>query len=178
MLTVLLIGAGAFVLLAVLIAAAIFIRAAFWGEQDMAAEADAALTWRPSFLRGEALREWAATTAEQRAGRHLSGKRTGETATEIVNEIEEGAGHAMLPLARTAELERIVACPATGQGLVGVTAIEALAIATQIRKTHSRAEQKRIHDLAVENSRKIRSPSREINPPPVPCPLQGRDQVC
>ena len=162
-----------------LIAVVIFFRAAFWGEQDMAEQAKAVLTWRPPFMRGGALRNWAATSAEQLAQNRLTAKRTGETAVQLATEVEEGAVHAMLPLARQAELERIVACPETGQGMVGVTALEALAIAAHLRKNRSRAEQKRIHDLALTNSKKIASRARgDSDLPPLPCPLQGQDHVC
>ena len=162
-----------------LIAAVVFFRAAFWGEQDMAEQARAVLTWRPPFMRGGALRNWAATTAEQLTQNRLTGKRTGETAIQLATEVEEGAVHAMLPLARQAELERIVACPENGQGMIGVTALEALAMADHLRKNRSRAEQKRIHDLAVENSKKIASRARgDSDLPSLPCPLQGQDHVC
>ena len=107
MLTVVLISLGLAVLVVALIAVVIFFRAAFWGEQDMAEQAKAVLTWRPPFMRGEMLRNWAATTAEQLARSRLTGKRTGETAIRLAAEMEEGAVHAMLPLARQAELDRI-----------------------------------------------------------------------
>src|SRR5437762_2287700 len=143
MLTVILIGLGGMLSVAMLFATGVIFRAAFWGEHDAAKEAEAVLTWRPSFLRGAALRDWAASSAEQCAQRHLNGKRTSETAVELVHEITTGAGHAMLPLAHQSELERTVPCPAAGQGRVGVTAVEALSIAAHIRKTHSRREQRR-----------------------------------
>lgn len=74
-------------------------------------------------------------------------------------------------------MDRIVACPEAGQGRVGVTAPEALAIAAHIRKNKSRAEQKRIYELAVENAKKIASrPSGD--PTPHPCALQGSNHVC
>ncbi len=162
-----------------LIAIVILLRAAFRGEQDMLEEEEGVLTWRPPFMRGGALRNWAATTAERLAQNRLSGKRTGKTAAQLAAEVEAGAVHAMLPLARQAELERIVACPETGQGIVGVTAVEALAIAAHLRQNRSGAERERIHDLAVENGKKIASRARwHSDLPPLRCPLQGQDQVC
>lgn len=162
-----------------LVAVVIFFRAAFWGEEDMAKQAKAVLTWRPPFMCGGALRNWAATTAEKLARNRLTGKRTGEMAVQLATEVEEGAVHAMLPLAGQAELERIVACPETGQGRVGLTAPEALAIAAHLRKNRSRAEQQRIHNLALENSKKILSRTHEdTNLPLLPCPLQSKDNVC
>jgi Fe-S-cluster containining protein len=141
--------------------------------------ATAVLTWLPPFMRGEALRDWAAMTAERLTQKRLAGKRNAETATRLATDVEDGAMHAMLPLAEPGDLERIIACPETGQGMVGVTAPEALAIAAYVRNNLSRAEQQRIHELAAENAKKI--PSRkpgDSNLPPLQCPLQGQDHVC
>jgi hypothetical protein len=141
--------------------------------------AKAVLTWLPPFLGGDALRNWAATTAERLAKARLAGKRTGETAAQLAAEMEEGAMRAMLPTAGIAELGRIMACPETGQGMIGVTAPEALAIAAYLRKNRSRAEQRQIYELAVENAKKIaaRAPGA-AEKAPLPCPLHGADHVC
>lgn len=161
-------------LLAVCFAIVILLPASFLG-----APAKAVLTWLPPFLRGEGLRNWAATTAERLARERLKGTRTGETAARLAAEVEAGAMHAMLPTAGPAELERVVACPETGQGMVGVTAPEALAIAAYLRKNRSRAEQQRIYELAVENAKKLAVRGRgEGDVPPLPCPLHGEDHVC
>ncbi|MSU64100.1 MAG: hypothetical protein EXS31_17185 [Pedosphaera sp.] len=86
---------------------------------------------------------------------------------------------AMLPTAGPSELERIMACPEAGQGMVGVTAPEALSIAACLRKNRSRAEQQRIYELAVENAKKVaaRVPG-ESDGAPLPCALHGHDHVC
>jgi len=146
----------------------------------LGAPAKTVLDWLPPFLRGEALRNWAATTAERLTKERLTGKRTGETAARLAAEVEAGAMHAMLPTAGPAELERIMACPETGQGLVGVTAPEALAIADYLRKHRSRAEQQRIYELAVANAKTITDRERSAGDvvPPVPCPLHGQGHVC
>jgi len=175
-----------------------FLPASFLGEP-----AKAVLTWIPPFIGGEALRNWAASTAEQATQKRLAGQRNGETAVRIAAEVEDAVIQAMLPLASPEERERVVACPETGQGTVGVTAPEALAIAAYLRENVSRAEQQRIHDLAVENAKKIASRVQgdlphipllialEMNEktkitsdshggslPALPCPLQGQDHVC
>jgi Fe-S-cluster containining protein len=161
-------------LLAACVAIAILLPASFLG-----APAKAVLNWLPPFLRGEALRNWAATTAERLATARLTGKRTDETTARLVAEVEDGAMRAMLPTAGPAELKRIIACPETGQGMVGVTAPEALTIAAYLRKHFSRAEQFRIYELAVENAKKIAVQARsERDMPPLPCPLQGDGHVC
>ena len=52
-------------------------------------------------------------------------------------------------------------------------------MAAHLRKNRSRAEQKRIHGLAVENSKKISSRVRgDSDLQPLPCPLQSQDHVC
>jgi len=167
-----------FLLYALLLAACLAI-VMFLPASLLGAPAKAVLTWLPPFLHGEALRNWAATTAERLARERLTGKRTGETAVRLAAEVEEGAMHAMLPTAGPSELERIMACPETGQGMVGVTAPEALAIAAYLHKNRSRAEQQRIYELAAENAKKIAVRKRAGGEmPPLPCPLHGQDHVC
>ena len=165
--------------LLVCFAIASFLPASFLGGR-----ARAVLTWLPPFMRGDALRSWAATTAEQLTRKRLAGKPTGETAVRLAKEVEEGAMEAMLPTAGPAELKQIVACPEAGQERIGVTAPEALAIAAYVRQTLPRAEQERIYAMAVENvitmaladaaTDEPGSPSA----PPLPCPLQGGGHVC
>ena len=87
--------------------------------------------------------------------------------------------HAMLPLTELAALERIIACPEAGQGCIGVTAPEAIAIADYIRKSKSPPEQKRIYESAVENAKIMASRTHsESVPTPHPCALKGEDNVC
>jgi hypothetical protein len=94
-------------------------------------------------------------------------------------ELEDAAMQAMLPLASPEERARVVACPKTGQGLVGVSAPEALAIAAYIRKHLSRAEQQRIYETAVRNATRIASSAKSDEAlSPLPCALQGKDHVC
>lgn len=141
--------------------------------------AAAAVTWLPPFIRGEALRNWAATNAEELTRKRLAEERTGKTAARLAADVEKEAMHAMLPLAEPPELEQIVACPEAGQGVVGVTAPEALAIVDYLRKNLSRDEQRRIHEQAVENAKRFASQTPgESTGAPLPCPLQGPDHVC
>lgn len=181
MLTFIFISVLVIMLLIVVVIAGSFVRAAFWGERDMAEEAKEISTWRPPFIHGATLRNWATTTAERLAGRRLQGQRNSETAVQLAKELEEGAGRTMLPLARQAELERIVECPETGQGLIGVTAPEVLAVAAHLRQTHSSSEMKRIYEMAAENAKVLatqESAENQPHSPPLPCPLQGQDRVC
>ena len=137
------------------------------------------LTWRLPVLRGEALRNWAATTVEQLTLNRMTGKRTGVATVQLATEVEEGAVHAMLPLARPAEFERIVECRENGQERIGVTAPEVLAIAADLSKKRSRTEQAQIHDFAVENAERISSREHGGSDlPSLPCPLLGEDRVC
>ena len=164
-------------LLYALLLALVLVAVKFFPKTLLGEPAKAVLDWLPPFLGGTALRDWAATTAEQLAQKRLAGKRTGDTAGLLAKEMEEAAMHAMLPLLDARDLDRIVACPEAGQGRVGVTAPEALAIAAHIRKNKSRAEQKRIYDLAVVNAKKIASRASG-DPTPHPCALQGPNHVC
>ncbi len=136
------------------------------------------LNWVPPFLGGQALRDWAAISAERLAQKRLANSRTGETASQLARDMEEAAMHAMLPFAESADLNRIVACPESGQGLVGVTAPEVLSIAAHIRKEKSRAEQRRIYESAVKNATKIATQPPGDSTSCPPCALQGANHVC
>jgi hypothetical protein len=179
MLPVLAISSVVLGLILVLLVTAVFWRTAAGGERGLTEGAQAEANWRPPFIDGEALRTWAAATAERIAAKRLTGRRTAKTPGQLVDELEEGAAHAMLPLARQAELERIVPCPETGQGEIGVTAPEALAIAEYLHTHLPRTDQKRIMVMAYENASK-RSLMRkgELDPAPLPCPLAADDNVC
>jgi hypothetical protein len=76
-------------------------------------------------------------------------------------------------------LERIMACPEAGQGMVGVTAPEALAIVADLRKHRSLAELQRIYELALANAKRIATREHGgSDASPLPCPLHGEDHVC
>lgn len=148
-------------------------------DSMLGTRAKSVMKWLPPFLRGEALRNWAEAAAERSARQRLAQKLTGETAVQLAAEMEAGAMRAMLPTAELADLERIVACPEAGQGKVGVTAPEALALAAYLRRNRSRVDQDRIYRQAVENVKKLAARrSHEGDAPPLPCPLHGKDHVC
>lgn len=97
----------------------------------------------------------------------------------MVAEVEEGAMRAMLPLTSSDELMRVVACPEGGQGLIGVTAPEAFAIADTIRRNSSRDEGNRILDRARENANQLTSDTcADVDPLALPCALLRKDGVC
>jgi hypothetical protein len=148
-------------------------------ESFLGRKAMTTLGWLPPFIRGEALRDWTATTTEQMAQQRLAGPQSAGEVIQLAADLEEGAMRAMLPFTDSAELTRVIACPEAGQGLVGVTAPEAIAIARYIRSHLKWAEQKRILELAIENTRKMASNSPAENDPlALRCPLQGSDCVC
>jgi len=122
---------------------------------------------------------WAKETAERMVGIRLVEEQKTGSLVKLAAEIQEGATRAMLPLAAEADIERQVPCPEEGQGMVGVTVPEVIEIADYIRRTATRAERKRIHDLAVDNARKITDLDHtQISEAETPCPLKGDDRVC
>jgi len=140
--------------------------------------AAAALGWLPPFLAGDALREWAAATAERLARQQLSRERTGDTASQLAADVETGATRAMLPRHDESDLWRIIACPEVGQGLVGVTAPEVLSIATHIRKELPHSEQERVYAIASANAARLEPRTRGERAGVLECPLQGEAHVC
>jgi hypothetical protein len=173
--------AGAFVVAAILagVIAVVLIRAAFSTEADVAKEVAHEAVWRPAFVQGHELHAWAAATADRVARGILAEDRNPATAARLVEAVQNGAAHAMLPLARPAELERVVPCPAAGQGTIAVTAPEALAIADHLRRTCSRREQFRILNALTQNAARRHWLRRHGgDETPLLCALQGRDRVC
>lgn len=158
---------------------AFFVVVKFLPESFLGAPVRTVLSWLPPFVGGDALRAWAAKNSEELTATRLAGKRDAETANRLAAAIEEGAMQAMLPMAGLSDLERIVACPESGQGIIGVTAPEALTIAAYLRKNCSPNERQRIFEMAAENAKQIasRQPG-ETAAPPLPCPLQGGGHVC
>ena len=162
-----------------LIVVAIVFRALFWGERDMAEQTETAQTWRPPFITGEPLRNWAAVATKRAIVSRLSGQRTGRNMSRLAVELKDEALHAMLPLAGSADHERVVPCPECGQGTIGVTALEAFAIAADLRQKRSNGELRKIFALAVTNSEKNPALPRDSAASlPIRCPLQGDDRVC
>ena len=83
----------------------------------------------------------------------------------------------MLPLATRLESGRAVPCPDAGQGVVGVSAPEAIEIANRLRASLTKSQLSRLRRRSEENARQI-----ALNPrwagPDVPCSLQGDDGIC
>lgn len=177
MLTLVLMALAIAAVVIAVITAGVMLRVAFRSEKELAA--DTLLAWRPAFIQGEALRNWAAYRAEELTRTELAVHRDRDAAVRVVTALDTAADHAMLPLARPAELERVIACPAHGQGQIGVNAPEAITIAARLRREKSKRELQRIHALATENA--LLLAMREAggeDEPPLRCPLQGAGQVC
>lgn len=178
MLIVLLTALGIALLVTVVVGAAILLRAAYWGEQDVQARLREAATWRPPFADGEDLKGWAAQTTEQVVRRRLEAARTAETPADVMIELGEGAVHAMLPLASEAEWDRTVICPEGMPGAGGVTAVEILAIVADLRRNQSRPALRRIHDRALDNVRQLAAAPSTVAMSALPCALRGSDGLC
>jgi Fe-S-cluster containining protein len=85
----------------------------------------------------------------------------------------------MCPLGSQLDAIDMIPCPKEGQGLVGVTAPEALEIADYVQRNLPLSERNRIHDLARANADKLATMTREnYDASQTPCPLQGSDGVC
>lgn len=130
--------------------------------------------WRPPFAAGAALRNWAAGIAEIVAVRRLAKERTPSTPTELMQEIVDGTGAAFRHAAeRPTDSVSMSACPGRRSPAVGVTAIEALALAERLR--HNSAGE-RVHELAQQNAERLAADAG-LAPATLPCPLldsQGR----
>lgn len=135
--------------------------------------------WLPPFLSGEALRNWAANVTAWRVAKRVEEGRDASLPERLVQDIEPGASRAMAPHVEAVEHEPQVPCPEEGQGVIGLTAPEVLAIADDLRRNCSRSQVRQIRDLAAENARKSASLSMDqVAALRLACPIQGADRVC
>lgn len=134
----------------------------------------------PLFLKGNELFYWAKDMAAQIVAKYLRGRPTAATPIELSKELHADASRAMYPLEVEHDVDfEMVACPDDGQGMIGITAPEALEIADHIQLQLPVAEKERIHGLAQENVRKLANVNHaEFDASLTPCPLQGADGIC
>lgn len=149
------------------------------GDRKVEARERTSRRWQPPYIGGRELVAWARDTARTAAQRILARSPRAGTLTDLTDELHEGATRAMLPQLRAHELRRPLACPEGGQGEIGVTALEALAIAERIRTTLPTRQQQRIQRraTAIAAARPVTLAVERGHEPP-PCALQGEDCVC
>lgn len=136
-------------------------------------------SWLPPFLSGEALRNWAFKATVTRVAKRVEEGRDATLPERLAQDIESGASRAMAPHVEAVEHEPQVPCPEEGQGVIGLTAPEVLAIADDLRRNLSRSKVRQIRDLAAENALKSASLSMDqVAELGLSCPLQGADRVC
>jgi Fe-S-cluster containining protein len=166
-------------LVCLVVIVALWLNVAMSSDRDLAGGSETAGRLRPRFSRGGDLLNWATRTAAWIVRRRLTQNHSQSTPMKLAAELEEGATRAMFPLAPEREMRRIMACPDNGQGTIGITVPEVLGMAHYIRHNMSRAERKRIYDLAVENTKRIAELDQaDISADQIPCPLQGEDKIC
>ncbi len=135
--------------------------------------------WLPPFPSGKALRDWAVNRAVHSVAKRIEEGRDATLPKRLAEDIEAGASRAMTPHVAADEPERKMACPDGGQGVIGLSVPEVLAIADDLRRNLSRSEVRRIRDLAAENAGKSASLAvDQVAALRLPCPLQGPDHVC
>ena len=133
--------------------------------------------WRPPFGSESDLYDWARSKATRIVGRAMAKGPTVETPSEVVAELHKGATRAMLPTARDHERARTVACPEDGQGIINISAVEAIGLASYLRQNLPAEEVDRIHDLSVRNARQLAAHGA-FRSMESPCSLQGDGCMC
>jgi hypothetical protein len=162
------------------LAAWMVVDVAFLGGDRKVEERRRALRrWQPPYIGGRELVAWARATAREAVERALARRPSEDRLTDLADDLHEGASRAMLPRVRAGELRRAEPCPEGGQGEIGVTAAEALALADRIRTTLPKREQEKIlrRATAIAAARPVTLALKRPNEPP-PCALQGDDCVC
>ncbi|MEZ4416380.1 MAG: hypothetical protein R3E10_11600 [Gemmatimonadota bacterium] len=171
----LLLGAFGAAVMALIIV--MFFDATRGGADRVASEREReARQWLPPFARGAELVYWASRRARGAVRRALEGEPGASTPRTIITALHDGATRAMLPRVRARDRARPVACPREGQGTIGVTGIEALALAEHLREDLSASELAAVQ----RRSREIAALLAKGDPAAVvpPCALQSGDCMC
>ncbi len=177
MVTTLFFGLALAAAVIVFFALVISIRAAFYGERDWRRGPPQA--WRPALIQGDALEKWAAAAAEKFLSSQLAANNLAAAAPDLVAALGVHATEAMLPFARSAERERVVACGTEQAGRVGITGIEALAIVAELRARLSSREQECVLRIARMNLARLEVAGQERRDQlSLPCPLRATNLVC
>lgn len=150
--------------------------ALFGGARRAREREEAKRRWRAPYIGGEDLFAWSRKTASEAADAALGDGRGGGAPLGVARALHEGATRAMLPEASERELERVLPCPPGGQGPIGVTAAEAIALAEHVRWSLPRKERERV----LARARRL-ADQRRYAPTACAsrgCALQGPDDVC
>lgn len=149
------------------------------GDRKVESRRRASRRWQRPYIAGRELVAWARDTAKAAAERVLEGDPKERALTDLADELHEGTARAMLPQLRERGHRRPVSCPVGGQGEIGVTVPEVLAIADRVRSTLPKRQRQRIlrRATAIAAARPVTVAVGEERRPP-PCALQGEDCVC
>jgi hypothetical protein len=129
--------------------------------------------WQPPYLAGRELFEWARSVSRGIV-RDVVGEGPGaDTPTKLQERIHPGLGKALLPDVAQEERGRTVACPSTGQGTIGVTAPEAIALAEWLR---AQLPPEGLTELTEDVTLCDEWIGNGVSSPP--CALQGEAHVC
>lgn len=133
--------------------------------------------WRPPYVRGADLRSWTRFMAMRMVALAVGDAADATTARKLVAKLTDGSDRAMLPSSSRGREARQVACPETGQGVMGISAPEVTELADYLRGALPPAEVRRIHEMSRTNADLIAQDSR-LAGGGAPCSLQGDDCVC
>ncbi len=147
------------------------------GQRVVAEREQTARKWRPPYARGAELRAWARSLGSRTVEEVLTDGSDAAAPTKLVAKLNEGVSRAMLPLASPVDAARAVPCPEVGQGVVGVSVPEAIALADYLRQSVPPTQVQRIRQESEANAKRI-----ELRPSQgglqTPCSLQGDDCMC
>ena len=129
--------------------------------------------WRPPYIGGAALERWASSVASGTTRAALRDGPAHGIASELVEQLAEGVSRAIVPDADAFERRRPTPCPELGQGTIGVTAAEAIAVAGWLHGELSPdALEELREDVTLVDEWLANGASCG------PCALQGVDLVC
>ena len=143
------------------------------GAQAVVRREEAERRWKPPYVSGRDLFQWARSIATTAVDEVLWEGAGASTARDLVQRLDRGAARAMLPELGPKQTDLPVACPPEGQGVIGVTAPEAIAIAEALREA---PDEEALADVRLKAA--TYRPWVAGGMAPTPCALQGDDCLC
>ena len=140
---------------------------------DSSAPLDDPRRWRPPYVSGAPLRDWARAVSRGVVREAVADSEASGAPARIAEGLSPVMRQAMLPDAPADARAREVPCSALGQGTVGVTAPEAIALAEWLRARLTAEELQALEEDVTVCDEWIANGATSA-----PCALQGPDQVC
>lgn len=147
------------------------------GRRAVAEKVAESRRWRPPYVSGRELYTWARSIAADIVGDVVHAVPDSAAPAVLTSRLNQGAANAMLPGMEARDTLRTVPCPREGQGIIGVSAPEALRLAEYLRQRLSAPDLRRLSERSQRSAESL-SPGSTADPTSDACALQGDGCLC